>query len=82
MIAAVAMPAHSTLSSSDKDRIKATFPSANYKILTATLARVYYAYPSPDDWSYTGLQGALTLVSDKIKGGFWLRLVDLMVSSE
>lgn len=74
------MPAASTISTSDKERIKATFPSSTSKILTATLARVYYAHPSPNDWSYTGLQGAMTLVSDKIKGGFWLRLVDLSVS--
>lgn len=74
------MPAQSTISAADKERIKATFPSSNAKILTATLARVYYAYPSPDEWSYSGLQGAIALVSDKIKGGFWLRLVDLSVS--
>jgi len=73
------MPAQSTISASDKERIKTTFPSAIAKIHTATLARVYYAYPSPNDWSYSGLQGAIVLVSDKIKGGFWLRLVDLSV---
>lgn len=73
------MPAQSTISDADKERIKATFPSTTSKILTATRARVYYAHPSPDEWSYTGLEGAITLVSDKIKGGFWLRLVDLNV---
>ena len=73
------MPAQSTISASDKERIKTTFPSTIAKIHTATLARVYYAYPSPNDWSYSGLQGAIVLVSDKIKGGFWLRLVDLSV---
>jgi hypothetical protein len=74
------MPAQSTISASDKERIKSAFPSTIAKILTATLARIYYAYPSPNDWSYSGLQGAIVLVSDKIKGGFWLRLVDLSVS--
>jgi Wiskott-Aldrich syndrome protein len=73
------MPAQSSISSSDKERIKAAFPTATSKILTATVARVYYAYPDPDEWSYGGLEGALTLVSDKIKGGFWLRLVDMTV---
>lgn len=74
------MPAQSTISASDKERIKTTFPNTTAKIHTATLARIYYAYPSPNDWSYSGLQGAIVLVSDKIKGGFWLRLVDLSVS--
>lgn len=74
-----AMPTTS-LSSADKDRIKSLFPSSTGKISAATLARIYYAYPSPDEWSYAGLQGAIVLMSDKTKGGFWFRLVDLAVS--
>lgn len=73
------MPAQSTLSSADKDRIKTIFPKSNYKILTATLARIYYAYPNPREWSYAGLQGALVFVYDRTKNGFWFRLIDLSV---
>ena len=76
------MPASSTISSTDKERIKSVIlptPSTPSKIVTASIVRIYYAHPSPDAWSYTGLQGALVLVSDKLKGGFWFRLVDLVV---
>jgi hypothetical protein len=32
-------------------------------------------------WAYTGIQGALTFCQDKVKGGLWFRVVDLIVSS-
>ncbi len=73
------MPASSTISSADKERVRSVIPSTTSKILTASVVRIYYAHPSPDSWSYAGLQGALVLVSDKLKGGFWFRLVDLVV---
>lgn len=31
-------------------------------------------------WAYTGVQGALTFCQDKVKGGLWFRVVDLIVS--
>ncbi|KDQ10687.1 hypothetical protein BOTBODRAFT_115466, partial [Botryobasidium botryosum FD-172 SS1] len=66
-----------TLTSAQKDRIKSILPKPNYKIIAATLARIYYAYPNPKEWSYAGLQGALILVHDRAKGGYWFRLIDL-----
>jgi neural Wiskott-Aldrich syndrome protein len=72
------MPTLSTISADDKNRIKASIPSSNSKILTATLARVYCAHPDPNSWSYSGLQGALTLTMDKNSGGFGFKLVDLL----
>lgn len=71
------MPTLATISADDKTRIKAAVPSGNNKILTATLVRVYYAYPDPHSWSYTGLQGALVLAMDKNTTGFGFKLVDL-----
>jgi hypothetical protein len=72
------MPTLSTISADDKNKIKASIPSSNSKILTATLARVYCAHPDPNSWSYAGLQGALTLTMDKNSGGFGFKLVDLL----
>ena len=31
-------------------------------------------------WAYAGVQGALTFCQDKVKGGLWFRVVDLIVS--
>ena len=70
------MPAQSTLSSDEKTKVKAAVNSPANKIFTAALARIYYAYPKPDEWSYTGLQGALAFVKDT-QGVFYLKLVDL-----
>ncbi|KDQ10685.1 hypothetical protein BOTBODRAFT_487757 [Botryobasidium botryosum FD-172 SS1] len=71
------MPARSTLSSANKDRVELIFPRTNYTILTATLARIYYAYPNPKEWSYSGLQGALAFVYDHENDAFWFHLVDI-----
>ena len=70
------MPAQSTLSNEEKTKVKAAVNSPANKIFTAALARIYYAYPKPDEWSYTGLQGALAFVKDT-QGVFNLKLVDL-----
>ncbi|KAI0717345.1 hypothetical protein C8T65DRAFT_528570, partial [Cerioporus squamosus] len=70
------MPATSTLSSDEKTKVKAAVNAPANKIFTAALARIYYAYPKPDEWSYTGLQGALAFVKDT-QGVLYLKLVDL-----
>ncbi|KAH7061739.1 hypothetical protein BKA62DRAFT_596751, partial [Auriculariales sp. MPI-PUGE-AT-0066] len=73
------MPARTTLTSDEKSKVKATLTNnGTAKIATAASVRIYYAYPSPATWSYTGLEGALALVRDTIKGGHWFRLVDLL----
>jgi hypothetical protein len=71
------MPAVSSLQPEDKAQIKATVPKT-CKILTATVARVFYQ--RGDRWAYSGIQGGLCLVVDKQKGGVWFRVVDLLVS--
>lgn len=76
------MPSTGSLTNDDKSKIKAANPAGSYKIMTATLARVYYAYPDPSEWSYIGQEGALTLVFEKNKGMFYFRLVDLKVSPQ
>ncbi|KAK7046795.1 hypothetical protein R3P38DRAFT_3422525 [Favolaschia claudopus] len=52
-------------------------PAASNKILFAALARIYYAHPDPNQWSYSGLQGALAIVRDTTKNTYAFRLVDL-----
>ncbi|GAA6044967.1 hypothetical protein JCM8097_005665 [Rhodosporidiobolus ruineniae] len=70
------MPSTSSLTSSEKSLIKKHAPTGpGDKIHTAAIARVYYAYPDPAKWSYSGLSGAL--VFGWGQGGGWLKLVDL-----
>lgn len=71
------MPAQSTLSTDDKNKVKAAIPNSSNKIFTAALVRIYYAYPEPDKWSYAGLQGALALSKDNLKNTITFKLVDL-----
>lgn len=73
------MPSSSTLSANDKNIIKSVIPSST-KILAASLARIYLAYPDPHSWSYSGLQGALLLVADSGRGAHFFCLVDLVGS--
>jgi hypothetical protein len=62
------MPAQSTLSADEKNKVRSSLPAPTYKIHTAAFARLYYAHPDPNEWSYSGLQGALALVKDGSKG--------------
>ncbi|KAJ7083738.1 hypothetical protein B0H15DRAFT_753990, partial [Mycena belliarum] len=71
------MPSQSTLSTEEKNKVKAAIPTSSNKILYAALARIYYAHPQPDEWSYAGLQGALAFIKDNTKGIHAFRLVDL-----
>jgi len=70
------MPTQSALSDDDKNKVKAAI-QLPYKIIFATLARVYYAHPNPNRWSYSGLQGGLALLRDNTRNVLFLRLVDL-----
>lgn len=67
----------STFLSSEKSTIKSALASS-CKIITATPARIYVAYPTPDRWYYTGVEGALAFVRDA-KGNFGFRVVDVHV---
>jgi Wiskott-Aldrich syndrome protein len=71
------MPSQSTLNTDEKNKVKAAIPASSNKILFATLARIYYAHPQPDEWAYAGLQGALAFVKDSSKNCWAFRLVDL-----
>ena len=73
------MPASSTISSASKTKIKSSLPSAQYKILTATVARVYAAVNGK--WAYTGIEGGLAFVKlINTPGGLGFRVIDLKVS--
>ncbi|KAG8994490.1 hypothetical protein FRB94_009886 [Tulasnella sp. JGI-2019a] len=71
------MPSQSVLTADDKNKIKACCPAGTVKIMTATLARIYYAYPDPSEWSFIGQEGALALVFDKTKDVFYFRMIDV-----
>lgn len=69
------MPSKS-LSPEEKTKISAAIPNSTNKILAAVPARIYFAHPQRDKWSYSGLQGALVFTHDKSKDSFVLKLVD------
>ncbi|ODV81092.1 WH1-domain-containing protein [Suhomyces tanzawaensis NRRL Y-17324] len=66
------------LTTPDKEKIKRAVPKANNKVIDATVARLYVAYPDPTQWTYTGLVGAITLVDDLVGHTFFLKLVDIL----
>ena len=65
------------LSSADKEIIKRALPKSSNKIIDVTVARLYIAYPDPNEWQYTGLSGAIALVDDLVGNTFFLKLVDI-----
>lgn len=71
------MPSQSALSAEEKSKVKSTLEKTPQKILTATPARIYFAHPQPNHWSYSGLQGALAFTHDSSKEAFMMRLVDI-----
>lgn len=66
------------LTNVDKEKIKRVIPKASNKIIDATVARLYIAYPEPTSWQYTGLVGAICLVDDLVGHTFFLKLVDII----
>ena len=69
------MPTQSTLTKDERNKVKST--NSPHKTLYASLGRLYYAYPNPNEWSYTGLQGAISFAHDDKQGVYYLRLVDM-----
>ncbi|GAA5994975.1 hypothetical protein JCM5350_001073 [Sporobolomyces pararoseus] len=70
------MPSNSSLTSSEKSLIKKHGPSGSGdKIHAAAIGRIYYAYPDPAKWSYSGISGAV--VFGWGQGGGWLKVIDL-----
>lgn len=69
----------SILSDADKETVKRNVPKPANKILAVAVARLYVAYPDPQRWIYTGLQGAAVLANDLVGRTFFLKLVDVSV---
>ncbi|PYH45353.1 WASP family protein [Aspergillus saccharolyticus JOP 1030-1] len=67
----------SILTDADKETVRRTVPKPANKILAVAVARLYVAYPDPQRWTYTGLQGAAVLANDTVGRTFWLKLVDV-----
>lgn len=71
------MPSQSTLSVDEKAKVKSAIPVSSNKIHYAAMARIYYAYPQPERWSYAGLQGALVISYENTSNSFHFKMVDL-----
>lgn len=71
------MPSKS-LTPEEKAKVTSAIPSSSNKIFAAVPARIYFAHPQRDKWSYSGLQGALALTYDKSKDAFIFKLVDFI----
>jgi hypothetical protein len=71
------MPTQSTLTPDDKSKVKSIVPKSANKIHAASLARIYFAYPRPNQWTYSGLQGALVFAKDYAKDALYFKMVDL-----
>lgn len=69
----------SILSDADKETVKRNVPKPANKILAVAVARLYVAYPDPQRWTYTGIQGAAVLCNDLVGRTFWLKMVDVSV---
>ncbi|OBA19479.1 WH1-domain-containing protein [Metschnikowia bicuspidata var. bicuspidata NRRL YB-4993] len=65
------------LTTQDKEKIKRAVPKASNKIIDATVAQLYVAYPDHTQWTATGLMGAVALVDDLVGHTFFLKLVDI-----
>lgn len=70
------MPAQTILSKEEKAKVTSAIPKGSNKIWIASLARIYYAYPNPNEWSYAGLQGGLAFAKNS-QGALLFKLVDL-----
>ncbi|CCH61164.1 hypothetical protein TBLA_0E01040 [Henningerozyma blattae CBS 6284] len=65
------------LNTNDKEVIKRSLPKSSNKIIDVAVARLYIAYPNPNEWTYTGLSGAVALVDDLVGNTYFLKLVDI-----
>ncbi|KAK6198586.1 uncharacterized protein RJT21DRAFT_122164 [Scheffersomyces amazonensis] len=66
------------LTTNDKEKIKRAIPKVNNKIIDATVARLYIAYPDPNKWIFTGLVGAVAIVDDLVGHTFFIKMVDII----
>ncbi|KAK3806395.1 MAG: hypothetical protein J3Q66DRAFT_359001 [Benniella sp.] len=70
------MPSITLNNPEDKATVKRFLSSPDTRIITATVARLYVAYPDPYQWTYSGIIGAVALV--QTTNTFYLRIVDLL----
>ncbi|CAK9437547.1 uncharacterized protein LODBEIA_P19250 [Lodderomyces beijingensis] len=68
---------NAVLTAEDKEKVKRAIPKPSNKIIDATVARLYIAYPDPTKWVFTGLMGAVAFVDDLVGHTFFLKLVDI-----
>ena len=73
------MPSITLSNLEDKAAVKRFLSSPSTRIITATVARLYIAYPDPHSWTYAGILGAVALI--QTSNTFYLRIVDLLVKS-
>jgi neural Wiskott-Aldrich syndrome protein len=71
----------SSLSDDDKETVRRMVPRASNKIQAVAVAKLYIAYPNRSKWTDTGLLGAVVLCNDLIGNTYWLKLVDISVST-
>lgn len=72
----------SILNDADKETVKRNVPKPANKIFAVAVARLYVAYPDPQRWTYTGIQGAAVVCNDLVGRTCWLKIVDVSVSSK
>jgi hypothetical protein len=70
----------SILSEEEKETVKRNVPKASNKIQAVAVAKLFIAYPNRNQWTATGLQGAIVLSNDLVGNTYWLKLVDISVS--
>ncbi|KAG0083167.1 hypothetical protein BGZ93_010287, partial [Podila epicladia] len=70
------MPSITLNNPEDKATVKRFLSLPDTRIITATVARLYIAYPDPYQWTYSGILGAVALI--QTSNTFYLRIVDLL----
>ncbi len=71
----------SLIEGDDRQTVKRTVPKTSNKIHAVAVAKLYVAYPDRQRWTYTGLQGAAVLANDLVGHTYWIKLVDISVST-
>ncbi|KAI8890003.1 WH1-domain-containing protein [Backusella circina FSU 941] len=60
----------------DKNTVRSALPTSN--IFTAAVGRLYVAYPNNNEWSYSGLWGAVVFCKDRERNNsFFIRIIDM-----
>lgn len=76
------MAPYSILSPHGKDLVRKAIPKQTSRIITVAVARLYVAYPDPTQWTWTGLSGAVALISDQLTDSYYFKMVDVCTKEE